>query len=354
LSGKTGVYQVLFTGRWKPEVDRKQVEANLQRLFKANPRQVAWFLRGAPIVVKTTDDFDVAERYHKALTDAGLICTLSAVRGPKAKPADATPVQPSLGLEPLPEAVQQPQPPERPVERTIPPEPVEAAPVTPPEPQPAPPPEPPPPRIPPRRFEDAIPDVVGSAPDLPAPPRRRAPLLALAIIAAVLIGVAAWWKLRAPVAPVAEPPAVEGAQEKSAAPQLPVTVAPKDLAQLIRGRWFCLYGPREREEVVFDRNGEFRSLQYGEPDSPDPAARENLEMRGLYWISDNTVIVHVMYMPALERYGQPALVDEHAVIRVLRINERSLVWNIPRLNRNEQPCLHASIELYDSGKRKPG
>jgi hypothetical protein len=50
------MHQVVFTGRLLKGADRATVEAELQRLFKATPRQVEWFLRGKPIVVKSTED----------------------------------------------------------------------------------------------------------------------------------------------------------------------------------------------------------------------------------------------------------------------------------------------------------
>jgi hypothetical protein len=88
------MYQVVFTGRLLKGADRATVEIELQRLFKATPRQVEWFLRGKSIVVKSCEDAATGRRYFDALTKAGLECELrsdqphaAAMAPPSTEPA---------------------------------------------------------------------------------------------------------------------------------------------------------------------------------------------------------------------------------------------------------------------------
>ena len=75
----SNLYEVVFAGELVPGADAAQVEANLARLFQADPQRIAALFSGRRIVIKSNLDGESAEKYRQTLERAGARVEVSAL-----------------------------------------------------------------------------------------------------------------------------------------------------------------------------------------------------------------------------------------------------------------------------------
>jgi len=332
------MYQVVFTGRLLPDADRATVEHELVRLFKATPQQVAWFLRGKAIVVKSCDDKALAQRYEAALTKAGLECELRS---------DAPAVK----------AVEDPPPP-RPTQLPMP---GVAAPVldkTPPATAK---------RAAPARRAPTLGPVTGAitaqdrAPQFVARDAERAaqvphPVMAgvterrigLIMLAALLCGVLGYvlaqrWQARQEGLAAVTPGRVPAVAE-----DLPATAAPPPPAepmkpeQLILGRWQCFENQTGRVvQNEFRSDGSYRSLSYGRAEAFLQIEQIDVLVEGNYRMDGKKVVLHVLKIPSRAQFGESESTDDYLYWNIQALNDDVLVWHERRLFPAGESCLRS-------------
>ncbi|SNS17863.1 hypothetical protein [Pseudomonas segetis] len=66
-------YEVVFSGQLVPGADLALVQANLGRLFQANPQRIAMMFSGRRLVIKNNLDQANAEKYRTTLERAGAV-----------------------------------------------------------------------------------------------------------------------------------------------------------------------------------------------------------------------------------------------------------------------------------------
>lgn len=415
------MHQVVFTGRLLKGADRGTVEVELQRLFKATPRQVEWFLRGKSIVVKSCEDAATGRRYFEALTKIGLECELrsdqphSAAMAPPAVEPAAPPAQ-----LPIPEMAAPTAKPARETAATtvrVPKAesgqlPLMTTDVASPALTPSPPrteseqkadeqksadstatsdatveataelkaePEAEPATPEQKPVVDA---TAGRAPGLSrvtqaitaqdrspawtaqAPDNRSATEnagfasangrpwrgylgLAFLVLGAAVIGVLAYlvrleWQARhtpAAVAPIVLP------ATKTAAPVSPPTLA-QTLETLIVGRWQCVEASSGRVvENEFSADGGYRSLAHGRPEAFQQIDQMDVLVEGRYWLEDNTVVLHVQYIPTRAAFGSSPQADDYLYWNIETLDQDGMVWADSQMEKVRESCLRSQT-LY--------
>ncbi|HXG28087.1 MAG TPA: hypothetical protein VNJ47_04475 [Nevskiales bacterium] len=338
------MHQVVFTGRLLKGADRATVQAELQRLFKATPRQVEWFLRGKPIVVKSTEDAALAARYVDALTRAGLDCELrsdqppSAPMAPPPEPPAAPPRQLSIPGVAVPEPVAARRP----------------GPAT---------------AASPRRSptlgsvtqaitaQDRAPAFIAASPaaiarKAPAAQALRGGLQILFVLGgAILVGALAYalrlhWPERAATPSAASPPVQR--QESAAAGATEITgeaapaQTPTTPEALIVGRWQCVEATSGRVvENEFRADGSYRSLTHGRSDAFQQIDQLDVLVEGRYWLEGDTVVLNLQHIPSRELFGGSARVDEYLYWRIESLTADSLLWADARLQEVRESCLRS-------------
>jgi hypothetical protein len=331
------MHQVVFTGRLLKGADRATVEAELQRLFKATPRQVEWFLRGKPIVVKSTEDAALAARYLDALTRAGLDCELrsdqppSAAMAPPPEPPAAPPRQLSIP------GVTEPAPAPKPAPAAAPPPPPRRSPTLGPVTQAI-------------TAQDRAPAFVA----VPRPPPRHSPAtdvlrrglqLLFVLGGAILVGALAYalrlhWPDRDEAARNAAtpPPAAQAAPAVPA----PAAAVPQTPDALIVGRWQCVEAASGRVvENEFQPDGDFRSLTHGRPDAFQQIDQLDVLVEGRYWLEGDTVVLNLRHIPSRELFGGSAQADEYLYWRIESLTADALLWADARLQEVRESCLRS-------------
>lgn len=343
------MHQVVFTGRLLKGADRARVETELQRLFRATPRQVEWFLRGKAIVVKSTEDLAQATRYLEALVKAGLECELRSDRPatePMAPPPDEFPApQEQLPIPEVPPAPTRPEPaaqrpPQRPptlgpVTRVI--TAGDKAPVFTPTPAP-----------------ERPPHAPASGPTPAARNRRNAFWLLFLLGGAVLLGVLAYgvreqWPARPPAAvrdasaPAGMPvPAAEKSTAAGAADTETDTAAAPTPETLIVGRWQCVEAASGRVvENEFTEDGRYRSLAHGRADAFQQIDQLDVLVEGRYRMVGDRVVVHVQSIPSREFFGGSAHADEYLYWRIDTLTPDAMVWADQQLQEVRESCLRS-------------
>lgn len=91
------LFDIVFFGITKPDMDRAVVAENMARLFKTTPEKLKPYFAGGRKVIKSRVDDLTAEKYRVALEKAGLVIKIEpAAEAPeKPKPAQATAADPS-------------------------------------------------------------------------------------------------------------------------------------------------------------------------------------------------------------------------------------------------------------------
>ncbi len=343
------MHQVVFTGRLLKGADRATVEAELQRLFKATPRQVEWFLRGKPIVVKSTEDAALAARYLDALTRAGLECELRSDQppsAPMAPPPEAAPVPPQqLAIPGVSAPAPKPPPPLKP--KPIPDASQAQA----------------------SRQAPALGPVTQAitardrAPAFIAAPssghaRRNGPVsavlrggmrLLLVLFGAVVIGVLAYllrlhWPARTGAPPQAglqsqgpEATVSTGTASEAASAEMPTT--PEGL---IVGRWQCVEATSGRVvENEFRADGSYRSLTHGRSEAFQQIDQLDVLVEGRYWLEGDTLVLNVQRIPSRELFGGSAQTDEYLYWRIESLTADALLWADGRLQAVRESCLRS-------------
>jgi hypothetical protein len=77
-------YNVVFTGRLAPHIDRATVLQNLADLYKTDAENVAQLFSNAGTIIKNNLNLPTAEQYVSALSKAGALCQTVAI--PESKP----------------------------------------------------------------------------------------------------------------------------------------------------------------------------------------------------------------------------------------------------------------------------
>ncbi|WP_339510795.1 hypothetical protein [Pseudomonas sp. RL_15y_Pfl2_60] len=72
-------YEVVFSGQLVPGADMALVQANLGRLFQANPQRIAMMFSGRRLVIKNNLDEANAEKYRSTLERAGALVEIVAM-----------------------------------------------------------------------------------------------------------------------------------------------------------------------------------------------------------------------------------------------------------------------------------
>lgn len=328
------MYQVVYTGRLLKGADRGTVETELQRLFRATPRQVEWFLRGKPIVVKSSDDAALAERYHEALTKAGLECELrsdqprSAQMAPPDEPATPQQQLPIPGV-----AAPPPKPaaaPRAPVQRRTPTlGPVTQA-ITAQD------------RAPPFHIPP-VPAIANLPTAVPPSRQLRAGFgLLFLLVGAVLVGMLAsvvWqeWRARA----VAPPAHVARADTPAPAPVVQ-EAKPQPPEALIVGRWQCVEAGSGRVvENEFTADGRYRSLAHGRPDAFQQIDQMDVLVEGRYRLEGSTVVLHVQNIPSRQAFGRSARADDYLYWRIDTLTRDAMAWADMQLDEVRESCLRS-------------
>jgi hypothetical protein len=74
------LYNVIFSGKINSSKDIETVKKNLSILFKLDQEKINHLLIGKPMIIKKNIDYPTANKYHSALTNAGLLCNIQAVK----------------------------------------------------------------------------------------------------------------------------------------------------------------------------------------------------------------------------------------------------------------------------------
>lgn len=318
------MYQIVFTGRLLKGAERATVESELQRLFKATPTQVQWFLRGKPIVVKSCEDALQAGRYYEALTKAGLECELRSDHPSQTAGADraGTNDGPAVRQLSIPGVSPAPARPERPRQA---------------------------PSL--GRVTQAI-TAQDRAPDLTALPlpvrtapaatqsRSRPTLLRMVFViaGAILLGALAYvvslqMQQTAPLVPA--PTTVTTPAPVPAPP-------PQTLEQKIVGRWHCIEAESGRTaENEFTADGYYRSVTRGRPDAFQQMDRLDVLVEGRYRLEGDQVIMHIRSVPSRELFGRPSETDDYLYWRIHSLTHDTLVWADSRLQEVRESCLRS-------------
>jgi len=101
----TTTYKVRFSGDIVDGLDRDTVKAALRRLTGLPSEKIEVLFSGKRIVIKQTDDREVAERFSGAFAKAGAICSIAEEKSDKSTAvsgADATPPRPGSAATALP------------------------------------------------------------------------------------------------------------------------------------------------------------------------------------------------------------------------------------------------------------
>jgi hypothetical protein len=356
------MYQVVFTGRLLKGADRATVETELQRLFKAKPAQVEWFLRGKPIVVKSTADAALASRYHDALIKAGLECELrgeqpssaSMAPPPEVSPASGPQRQlPIPGVSPRPARLATP-PPAAPAQRRAP----TLGPVT--------------QAI---TAQDQAPAFVAAAKSEKAPVATATPgpvrsvrprvglsrvfLLPGAVLLGVLVyGLAQPWKTNPPartavsISTALPGTSVDESQDSetdSASAQAQTPEA------LIVGRWQCVEAASGRVvENEFSADGRYRSLAHGRDDAFQQIDQMDVLVEGRYWLEGDRVVLHVQQIPSRELFGGSARADDYLYWQIESLTPEVMVWADLQLQEVSESCLRSQGLPPGPSERVPG
>lgn len=96
------LYEIAFAGQVVPGAPLEQVQANLARLFQADPQRIALLFSGRRIVIKSGLDAAGAEKYRSTMARAGAVAIVQALQveevemapPPVAEPAAAPVAQP--------------------------------------------------------------------------------------------------------------------------------------------------------------------------------------------------------------------------------------------------------------------
>ncbi len=367
------MHQVVFTGRLLKGADRATVEVELQRLFKATPAQVEWFLRGKPIVVKSCEDEAVARRHFDALTKVGLECEFrsdtkaSAGRASPAMPTAQLPMQaadmPSAqstagsGVQSAgqantasghshPAANLSSQHEVAPATGTS--GSAQAAVAS---------------RRPPGlgRVTQAMtaqdrapvrmarPDASSLSPEqledpssLSAAIRKSLGATAL-LLGAVLLGTLAYYlslEWRSPQAGKVERQAVLPEPALTDA-QAPEPAAPT-LAKLLVGRWQCVDSANDRVvEYEFHQDGRFRSVTHGKPDAFQQVEQIDFLIEGRYRLEGRKLVLHVQRIPTRELFGGPVQSDQYLYWHIDSLTTEALSWNDAQVRRISEGCLRS-------------
>ncbi len=98
----SNLLEVAFAGELVPGADAAQVQANLARLFQADPQRIAALFSGRRIVIKSNLDAESAEKYRLTLERAGARVEVSPVG--QALPVAPVPVASVAAAQPQPVA----------------------------------------------------------------------------------------------------------------------------------------------------------------------------------------------------------------------------------------------------------
>lgn len=356
------MYQVVITGRLLKGAERARVEAELTRLFKATPQQVAWLLRGKAIVVKSCEELALAQRYESALIRAGLECelrsdqpgTLPSKAAVPAKPVKEAPTPQQI---PMPGVAPPPPPPPKPA-----PKPAAsptAKPVAPGRAAPA--------RRPPTlgpvteaiTAQDRAPEFVARptpfvvVPAQVATPRGNEALrVGLIMVGAALAGALGYFVMEklaprggTPVSSATDAGMQGALQEPGTTPtaEKPAEKAvPLPPEKLLLGRWECFENNSGRAvQNEFLPDGRYRSLTYGRADAFMQVEQLDVLVEGKYRLDGKRVTLHVQRVPSREQFGQSERVDDYLYWDIQTLTGNVLAWNERRLQQNGETCLRS-------------
>jgi hypothetical protein len=348
------MHQVVFTGRLLKGAERATAETELQRLFKATPRQVEWFLRGKAIVVKSTEDAALARRYHEALTRAGLECELRGDQ-PATEPMAPPPETTSPAQRQLPIPGVAPRPPE---------------PAAGPKPEARTGPSPAPRRTPTLgpvtqaiTAQDRAPVFVARPkPEAPVAPRSTPAaslqlrtglglvflLVGIAVVGALGYTVQKQWQARttagaAPAPKVATRKAAPKTADGAGTPEQAIASRQTPAPQaLIVGRWQCVEAASGRVvENEFAADGGYRSLTHGRTDAFQQVDQLDVLVEGRYRIEGDKVVLHVQHIPSREMFGAPAHTDEYLYWRIDSLTPETMIWADLQLQEVRESCLRS-------------
>ncbi|RDH82318.1 MAG: hypothetical protein DIZ80_08435 [endosymbiont of Galathealinum brachiosum] len=83
------LFEVAFSGQIKDGADLEQVKAKVGTMFKADATKLEHLFSGKRMVIKKNIDQATANKYHKALDNAGAVCEIKSLNeAARTKPAE--------------------------------------------------------------------------------------------------------------------------------------------------------------------------------------------------------------------------------------------------------------------------
>lgn len=103
------LYELIFSGELVSNIEPSQVQANVAKLFKASPTQIAHLFSGKRVVLKNALPISTGKKYLAALKKAGALCQLVDMQTgrpygeqPQAGATQPQPTPPKAVEQPLP------------------------------------------------------------------------------------------------------------------------------------------------------------------------------------------------------------------------------------------------------------